>query len=117
MISVMPLKIVKMRYVIWQQCDVVLVVGSPNSSNSNRLRELAERMGKSAYLVDNADELEKDWFKPDSKIGVTAGASAPEILIKQVIQRYKIGVRLLRKSFNGREENITFSLPKSYVYR
>ncbi|WP_278396716.1 4-hydroxy-3-methylbut-2-enyl diphosphate reductase, partial [Acinetobacter venetianus] len=70
-----------------EQCDVVLVVGSPNSSNSNRLRELAERMGKSAYLVDNADQLEKVWFQQDSKIGVTAGASAPEILIKQVIQR------------------------------
>ncbi len=69
------------------QCDVVLVVGSPNSSNSNRLRELAERMGKRAYLVDNADELEQAWFQPNTKIGVTAGASAPEILIKQVIQR------------------------------
>ncbi len=66
---------------------MVLVVGSPNSSNSNRLRELAERMGKRAYLVDNADELEQAWFQPNTKIGVTAGASAPEILIKQVIQR------------------------------
>ena len=70
-----------------ERCDVVLVVGSPNSSNSNRLRELAERMGKAAYLVDNADELKQEWFTNISKIGVTAGASAPEILIKQVIQR------------------------------
>ncbi len=95
-----------------EKCDVVLVVGSPNSSNSNRLRELAERMGKSAYLVDNADELEKDWFKPDSKIGVTAGASAPEILIKQVIQRLQDWGAKAPEELAGREENITFSLPK-----
>ena len=95
-----------------EKCDVVLVVGSPNSSNSNRLRELAERMGKSAYLVDNADELEKDWFKPDSKIGVTAGASAPEILIKQVIQRLQDWGATPPQELQGREENITFSLPK-----
>lgn len=95
-----------------EKCDVVLVVGSPNSSNSNRLRELAERMGKSAYLVDNAEELEKDWFKSDSKIGVTAGASAPEILIKQVIQRLQDWGATPPKELQGREENITFSLPK-----
>ena len=95
-----------------EKCDVVLVVGSPNSSNSNRLRELAERMGKSAYLVDNADELEKDWFKTDSKIGVTAGASAPEILIKQVIQRLQDWGATPPQELQGREENITFSLPK-----
>lgn len=95
-----------------EKCDVVLVVGSPNSSNSNRLRELAERMGKSAYLVDNAEELEKDWFKPDSKIGVTAGASAPEILIKQVIQRLQDWGATPPKELQGRKENITFSLPK-----
>lgn len=95
-----------------EKCDVVLVVGSPNSSNSNRLRELAERMGKSAYLVDNADELEKDWFKTDSKIGVTAGASAPEILIKQVIQRLQDWGATPPQELDGREENITFSLPK-----
>lgn len=95
-----------------EQCDVVLVVGSPNSSNSNRLRELAERMGKSAYLVDNADQLEKGWFKADSKIGVTAGASAPEILIKQVIQRLQDWGATPPKELEGREENITFSLPK-----
>ena len=57
-----------------EKCDVVLVVGSPNSSNSNRLRELAERMGKAAYLVDNADQLEQSWFNDTCKIGVTAGA-------------------------------------------
>ena len=94
------------------QCDVVLVVGSPNSSNSNRLRELAERMGKSAYLVDNADQLEKQWFEAKAKIGVTAGASAPEILIKQVIQRLQDWGATPPKELQGREENITFSLPK-----
>lgn len=94
------------------QCDVVLVVGSPNSSNSNRLRELAQRMGKAAYLVDNADQLERDWFKQDSKIGVTAGASAPEILIKQVIQRLQDWGATPPQELEGREENITFSLPK-----
>ena len=94
------------------QCDVVLVVGSPNSSNSNRLRELAERMGKAAYLVDNADQLEQAWFKAQDKIGVTAGASAPEILIKQVIQRLQDWGAEAPKELDGREENITFSLPK-----
>lgn len=94
------------------QCDVVLVVGSPNSSNSNRLRELAERMGKKAFLVDNADELNQLWFEPGCKIGVTAGASAPEILIKQVIQRLNDWGAHVPKELDGREENITFSLPK-----
>lgn len=94
------------------QCDVVLVVGSPNSSNSNRLRELAERMGKQAYLVDNADELQRAWFSIDAKVGVTAGASAPEILIKQVIQRLRDWGATIPQELAGREENITFSLPK-----
>jgi len=94
------------------RCDVVLVVGSPNSSNSNRLRELAERMGKAAYLVDNADQLEQQWFEGVDKIGVTAGASAPEILIKQVIQRLQDWGADAPKELEGREENITFSLPK-----
>jgi 4-hydroxy-3-methylbut-2-enyl diphosphate reductase len=94
------------------QCDVVLVVGSPNSSNSNRLRELAERMGKAAYLVDNADELQQVWFENIAKVGVTAGASAPEILIKQVIQRLQDWGATPPQELAGTEENITFSLPK-----
>lgn len=94
------------------QCDVVLVVGSPNSSNSNRLRELAERMGKKAYLVDNADELMAEWFDINSKIGVTAGASAPEVLIGQVIQRLQEWGAHLPKELAGREENVVFTLPK-----
>lgn len=95
-----------------EQCDVVLVVGSPNSSNSNRLRELAERMGKAAYLVDNAEQLQADWFQPNTKVGVTAGASAPEILIKQVIQRLQDWGADVPNELEGREENVTFSLPK-----
>jgi 4-hydroxy-3-methylbut-2-en-1-yl diphosphate reductase len=95
-----------------EQCDVVFVVGSPNSSNSNRLRELAERMGKQAHLVDNADQLQKEWLDGVVKIGVTAGASAPEILIKQVIQRLQDWGADVPQELAGREENITFSLPK-----
>lgn len=95
-----------------EQCDVVLVVGSPNSSNSNRLRELAERMGKPAYLVDNAEELEQSWFEQVAKIGVTAGASAPEILIRRVIQRLQEWGATQPQELSGRAENITFSLPK-----
>ena len=95
-----------------EKCDVVLVVGSPNSSNSNRLRELAERMGKTAYLVDNAEQLQPDWFQSTTKVGVTAGASAPEILIKQVIQRLQDWGAESPEELDGREENVTFSLPK-----
>lgn len=94
------------------QCDVVLVVGSPNSSNSNRLRELAERMGKKAYLVDNADELEQEWFSAESKVGVTAGASAPEVLIRQVLERLQEWGAHVPLELAGREENIVFTLPK-----
>ncbi|KAA8731695.1 4-hydroxy-3-methylbut-2-enyl diphosphate reductase [Acinetobacter qingfengensis] len=95
-----------------EQCDVVLVVGSPNSSNSNRLRELAERMGKSAFLIDNAEELQQEWFSAHAKIGVTAGASAPEILIKQVLDRLQDWGAKIPEELAGREEHITFSLPK-----
>lgn len=95
-----------------EQCDVVLVVGSPNSSNSNRLRELAERMGKTAYLIDNAQQMQQNWFEKTQKVGVTAGASAPEILIKQVIQQLQDWGGSLPQELQGQEENITFSLPK-----
>lgn len=94
------------------RCDVVLVVGSPNSSNSNRLRELAERMGKKAYLIDNADQLNPEWFFNDCKIGVTAGASAPEVLIGQVIQRLQSWGATLPQELAGRAENIVFTLPR-----
>ena len=94
------------------ECDVVIVVGSPNSSNSNRLRELAERMGCDAYLVDTVEQLEAHWFEGKQRIGVTAGASAPDILVKQVINGLQ---RLGAKApveLAGVEENITFSIPK-----
>ena len=94
------------------QCEVVLVVGSPNSSNSNRLRELAERMGRRAYLVDNAGQLEQAWFDGVGRVGVTAGASAPEVLISQVIQRLQGWGAKLPEELAGREENVVFSLPR-----
>ncbi len=113
----MPRKTVKMQYVIYaEQCDVVLVVGSPNSSNSNRLRELAERMGKHAYLVDNADQLQQDWFNEHTKIGVTAGASAPEILIKQVIQRLQDWGQKRRKNWMVVKKILHLVCQKSYVF-
>lgn len=98
--------------VLAQECDVVIVVGSPNSSNSNRLRELAERMGCQAYLVDTVEQLEASWFNVATNIGVTAGASAPDILVKQVIEGLvKMGAKT-PVELNGVEENITFSIPK-----
>ncbi len=93
-------------------CDLVLVVGSPNSSNSNRLRELAERMGADAYLLDGADDIDPSWLEGKSRIGVTAGASAPEVLVREVLD----GLRALGASepveLEGRPENVTFSLPR-----
>jgi 4-hydroxy-3-methylbut-2-enyl diphosphate reductase len=93
-------------------CDLMLVVGSPNSSNSNRLRELAERMGAEAYLLDGAEDIDPRWLDGKTRIGVTAGASAPEILVQEVIA----GLCALGASppveIAGRPENITFSLPR-----
>lgn len=92
--------------------DLVLVVGSPNSSNSNRLRELSERMGTPAYLIDNADQIESAWLEGVSRIGVTAGASAPEVLVKGVIDKLQAFGAEVPVELQGREENITFSMPK-----
>ncbi|ETS32446.1 MULTISPECIES: 4-hydroxy-3-methylbut-2-enyl diphosphate reductase [Photorhabdus] len=92
--------------------DVVLVVGSKNSSNSNRLAELAQRVGKPAYLIDSADDIKKEWITGVSLIGVTAGASAPDILVQQVIERLKnLGADSVEE-LHGREENIVFEVPK-----
>ncbi len=96
-----------------KECDVVLVVGSPNSSNSNRLRELAERMGKRAYLIDNAGQMDKAWFDGVSHVGVTAGASAPEVLIQEVLDTLQSWGADKPVELSGIEENVTFSLPKS----
>lgn len=94
------------------ETDVVLVVGSPNSSNSNRLRELAERCGTRAYLIDGPGDLQKDWFANATHVGITAGASAPEVLVKDVILGLqKLGAELPQE-LPGRQENIRFSLPK-----
>lgn len=93
-------------------CDVVLVVGSPNSSNSNRLRELSDRMGTPAYLVDGAEDLKSEWFAADSVIGVTAGASAPEILVQGVIDCLRGWGAQMAEELEGRPENVTFSMPK-----
>ena len=94
------------------QVDLVIVVGSPTSSNSNRLRELAARLGTTAFMVDSVDELRHEWFDGISRVGLTAGASAPEILVQQVIDRIKaLGAVSVRK-MQGIEETIKFPLPK-----
>ena len=94
-------------------CEVVLVVGGPNSSSSNRLRELAERMGRRAYLIDNAGQMSQTWFEGVSHVGVTAGASAPEILIQEVLDTLQSWGADMPTELSGIEENVTFSLPKS----
>lgn len=99
--------------VLAQTCQVVLVVGSPNSSNSNRLRELAERMGRTAYLIDDASQLQRTWFDGVTAVGVTAGASAPEILIDEVIVKLQAWGGSLPSEIDGIHENVTFSLPKA----
>ncbi len=94
------------------ECDVVLVVGSPNSSNSNRLRELAERCGATAYLIDGPQDINPNWFSGAEAIGMTAGASAPEVLVKDVIDRLRAIGASIPEELQGREENVRFSLPK-----
>jgi 4-hydroxy-3-methylbut-2-enyl diphosphate reductase len=94
------------------QVEVVVVVGSPNSSNSNRLREVAEKRGTPAYMVDNAGQVDPQWIAGKRRIGVTAGASAPEVLVQSVIDRLKeLGAASVRP-LEGVEENVTFPLPK-----
>jgi 4-hydroxy-3-methylbut-2-enyl diphosphate reductase len=93
-------------------CDLVLVVGSPNSSNSNRLRELAERMGAEAHLLDGAADINPHWLEGKSCIGVTAGASAPEILVQEVLDGLCALGAAAPVELRGRPENITFSLPR-----
>jgi 4-hydroxy-3-methylbut-2-enyl diphosphate reductase len=94
------------------KCDLVLVVGSINSSNSNRLRELAEREGVDAYLIDGAIEIDPEWVKGRKRIGITAGASAPEVLVRGVIDRLReLGAAHVGE-LNGEPENMVFALPK-----
>ena len=95
-----------------QDCEVVLVVGSPNSSNSNRLREIAEKEGRKGYLIDGPEDMKKEWFDGVTKVGVTAGASAPEILVESVIYQLEgWGVNSVTTD-GGEPENVVFSLPK-----
>jgi len=92
--------------------DVVVVIGSETSSNSNRLREVAERFGVPAYLVDTADDLQAEWLAGKERVGVTAGASAPEVLIEQLIARLReLGARTVR-TLDGVQENVIFPMPK-----
>lgn len=94
------------------ETDIVLVVGSPNSSNSNRLRELAERCGSTAYLIDGPEDISPEWLKGKTAIGITAGASAPEVLVKDVIAGLeKLGANP-PVELSGKPENVSFSLPK-----
>jgi len=96
-----------------QQCDLVIVVGSPNSSNSNRLREVARNLNVPAYLVDNASELKPEWLEGKQRVGITAGASAPEVLVQQVIARLQeLGADGVREA-DGIQENVVFPLPKA----
>jgi 4-hydroxy-3-methylbut-2-enyl diphosphate reductase len=94
------------------ECDVLLVVGSPNSSNSNRLRELAERMGTPAYLIDGAEDMRAEWFADAKGVGITAGASAPEVLVRCVVEQLRAWGAEGETELDGRPENITFSMPK-----
>ena len=90
----------------------MIVVGSPTSSNSNRLAELARKLGVDSFMVDSADELRAEWLQGKSRVGLTAGASAPEVLVAQVIERIKaLGAVSVRK-MNGIEETVKFPLPK-----
>jgi len=98
-----------------QDCEVVLVVGSPNSSNSNRLREIAEKEGRKGYLIDGPEDMKQAWFDGVSKVGVTAGASAPEILVESVIYQLEgWGVNSVTTD-GGEPENVVFSLPKELI--
>jgi 4-hydroxy-3-methylbut-2-enyl diphosphate reductase len=92
--------------------DVVIVVGSPTSSNSNRLRELAERMGTPAYMVDSAADLQAAWFSGRPRVGLTAGASAPDVLVQAVIARLRELGAVSVRSLEGVQETMKFPLPK-----
>lgn len=92
-------------------CDVLLVVGSQNSSNSNRLRELAEQRGVPAYLIDAASQIRREWLEGRERVGVTAGASAPEVLVREVVDQLVAWGADAPEQLEGREENVSFSLP------
>lgn len=93
-------------------CDLLLVIGSVSSSNSNRLREIAEKNGIESYLIDDADQIRDSWLNNKTRIGVTAGASAPEVLVKQVVNKLTASTQAVVSEIDGVEENITFAVPK-----
>lgn len=94
------------------KCDVILVVGSPNSSNSNRLREIAEKLGCQSHLIDDASQVRREWIERAQCVGITAGASAPEVLVSEVIAKLKDWGAKTAVEFKGIEEKVVFSLPK-----
>jgi len=97
-----------------EQCDLVIVVGSPNSSNSNRLREVARNMGVDAYMVDNAGQIDPAWLEGKQRVGVTAGASAPEVLVQEVVERLKeLGSASVTET-PGKSESVVFPLPQNF---
>jgi len=98
------------------RCDVVIVVGSPNSSNSNRLREVAQKMGVEAYMVDSAADLRPEWLAGKPRVGVTAGASAPELLVNELIERLRqLGAQSVRP-LEGAAEHVVFTLPRELAH-
>jgi len=100
-----------------QECDLVLVVGSPNSSNSNRLRELAEKQGVPAYLIDGAGDIRREWIEGRRRVGVTAGASAPESLVREVLARLREWGATQVRELDGEPEDVTFALRKELRLR
>lgn len=95
-----------------ERCDIILVVGSPTSSNSNRLREIAEKAGIPGYLIDGPEDLQRDWFDDKRVVGVTAGASAPEVLVERVVAKLKEWGGQAPENLQGQVENVVFSLPR-----
>jgi 4-hydroxy-3-methylbut-2-enyl diphosphate reductase len=98
-----------------QRCDLVLVVGSPNSSNSNRLREIAEKLSTLAYLIDGAEDIRKEWLKDGPRVGLTAGASAPDVLVERVIKRLTDWGATDVEEQSGIREQVVFALPKELL--
>jgi 4-hydroxy-3-methylbut-2-enyl diphosphate reductase len=98
--------------VLSAEVDLVIVVGSPSSSNSNRLRDVAQRYGAQSYMIDSAEELQTAWFEGKTRVGLTAGASAPDILVQEVITRLRALGALSVRTLDGVEETIKFPLPK-----
>ena len=95
-----------------ERCDIILVVGSPTSSNSNRLREIAEKAGMPGYLIDGPEDMKREWFEGKRVVGVTAGASAPEVLVERVVAKLREWGGVAPENLQGQVENVVFSLPR-----